>query len=233
MKHAGKAVIVVALLSSSLACGGGGGGGGGPSASFALSSGASAEDAGLQSLDVVLHTAVPLIEALSVDVVDLGTGTATSGSDYTAIPTQTVTFPIGSADGATQTIPFEPLDDALVEAGNETVRLRLENALGGGVSGPSTFVGTIQNIHSATVGFANGELFETPSYEVEIVDRLGAGDAMASGIIHGLLDGDFAKGLQYGAAMGAIKHTLPGDLPWIEKEEVEATMTGQGLRIKR
>lgn len=83
------------------------------------------------------------------------------------------------------------------------------------------------------VGYANGELFETPTYEVEIVDRLGAGDAMASGIIHGLLDGDFPKGLQYGAAMGAIKHTIPGDLPWIDKEEVEATMTGQGLRIKR
>lgn len=156
MKHAGKVVIVVALLSSSLACGGGGGGGGGPSASFALSSGASAEDAGIQSLDVVLHTSVPLIEALSVDVVDLGTGTATSGSDYTAFAPQTVTFAIGSADGATQTITFEPLDDALVESGNETVRLRLQNALGGGVSGPSTFVGTIQNIHSATVGFASG-----------------------------------------------------------------------------
>jgi 2-dehydro-3-deoxygluconokinase len=83
------------------------------------------------------------------------------------------------------------------------------------------------------VGYADGELHETPSYEVEIVDRLGAGDAMASGIIHGLLDGDFAKGLQYGAAMGAIKHTIPGDLPWINVDEVEAVMTGQGLRIKR
>ena len=83
------------------------------------------------------------------------------------------------------------------------------------------------------VGYANGELHETPTYEVEIVDRLGAGDATASGIIHGLLDGDFKKGLEYGAAMGAIKHTLPGDLPWITKEEVEATMSGQGLRIKR
>jgi 2-dehydro-3-deoxygluconokinase len=83
------------------------------------------------------------------------------------------------------------------------------------------------------VGFADGELHETPTYEVEIVDRLGAGDAMASGIIHGLLDGDFLKGLQYGAAIGAIKHTIPGDLPWIDKSEVEATMTGQGLRIKR
>lgn len=83
------------------------------------------------------------------------------------------------------------------------------------------------------VGYANGESHQTPSYEVEIVDRLGAGDAMAAGIIHGLLDGDFNKGLEYGAAMGAIKHTIPGDLPWISKSEVEAAMSGQGLRIKR
>jgi 2-dehydro-3-deoxygluconokinase len=33
--------------------------------------------------------------------------------------------------------------------------------------------------------------------------------------------------------MGAIKHTIPGDLPWITKEEVEAVLSGQGLRIKR
>ena len=85
----------------------------------------------------------------------------------------------------------------------------------------------------AAVGFTKGEQFETTSYEVEIVDRLGAGDALASGLIHGLLDGDFEKGLDYGAAMGAIKHTIPGDLPWITKEEVEAVLSGQGLRIRR
>ena len=83
------------------------------------------------------------------------------------------------------------------------------------------------------VGYANGTFHETPWYEVEIVDRLGAGDALASGLIHGLLDGDFAKGLEYGAAMGAIKHTIPGDLPWISKDEVEAVMNGAGLRIRR
>ncbi len=83
------------------------------------------------------------------------------------------------------------------------------------------------------VGYANGTVHETPWYEVEIVDRLGAGDALASGLIHGLLDGDFAKGLEYGAAMGAIKHTIPGDLPWISKDEVEAVMNGAGLRIGR
>jgi len=83
------------------------------------------------------------------------------------------------------------------------------------------------------VGYANGQFHETPWYEVEIVDRLGAGDALASGLIHGLLDGDFVKGLEYGAAMGAIKHTIPGDLPWVSKDEIEAAMGGAGLRIRR
>ena len=56
---------------------------------------------------------------------------------------------------------------------------------------------------------------------------------MASGIIHGLLDGDFVKGLQYGAAMGAIKHTIPGDLPWVTADEVESVLQGHGLRVRR
>lgn len=85
----------------------------------------------------------------------------------------------------------------------------------------------------AAVGYSNGETYESAGYEVEIVDRLGAGDALAAGLIHGLIDGDLKKGLDYGAAMGALKHTIPGDLPWIDKAEVEAAVQGQGLRIKR
>jgi 2-dehydro-3-deoxygluconokinase len=85
----------------------------------------------------------------------------------------------------------------------------------------------------AAVGFSKGQTYESAWYEVEIVDRLGAGDALAAGLIHGLMDGDLKKGLDYGAALGAIKHTIPGDLPWVTKDEVEATMQGQGLRIRR
>jgi 2-dehydro-3-deoxygluconokinase len=83
------------------------------------------------------------------------------------------------------------------------------------------------------VGYSGGKFYESPWYEVEIVDRLGAGDALASGLIHGMLDGDFEAGLAFGAAMGAVKHSVPGDLPWIDKAEVEAVMAGGGLRIKR
>jgi 2-dehydro-3-deoxygluconokinase len=83
------------------------------------------------------------------------------------------------------------------------------------------------------VAYAAGVTLESAQYEVEIVDRLGAGDALAAGLLHGLLDGDLKKGLDYGAAMGALKHTIPGDLPWLTKEEVEAAVQGHGLRIRR
>ncbi len=85
----------------------------------------------------------------------------------------------------------------------------------------------------AVVGYSAGQTYESAWYEVEIVDRLGAGDAMAAGLIHGLLDGDLKKGIEYGAAMGAIKHSIPGDLPWVTKQEVEAVLQGHGLRINR
>src|SRR5947209_3262016 len=77
------------------------------------------------------------------------------------------------------------------------------------------------------------EIFSTRIYEVEIVDRLGAGDSFAAGLIHGLLDGDLQKGLDYGVAISALKHSIPGDFAWIQPEEAEALLSGQGLRISR
>jgi 2-dehydro-3-deoxygluconokinase len=85
----------------------------------------------------------------------------------------------------------------------------------------------------AAVGYSEGQTFQSEWYEAEIVDRLGAGDALAAGLIHGLLDGDLKKGVDYGAAIGALKHTVPGDLPWLTKEEIESAVRGQSLRIKR
>ncbi len=83
------------------------------------------------------------------------------------------------------------------------------------------------------VGYANGQTYKSAAYEVEIVDRLGAGDALAAGLIHGLLDGDLKKGIDYGGAMGALKHTISGDLPWLTSREVEDAIAGQGLSIRR
>lgn len=98
---------------------------------------------------------------------------------------------------------------------------------------------TLRQVHSVwknswtAVACEKGRHLTTRSYEVEIVDRLGAGDAFVSGLIHGLLDNDLQRGLDYGVALSALKHTIPGDLPWITREEVESLMQGEGLRIKR
>jgi 2-dehydro-3-deoxygluconokinase len=76
-------------------------------------------------------------------------------------------------------------------------------------------------------------IHRTRSYEVEIVDRLGAGDSFAAGLIHGLLDSDLQKGLDYGLAASALKHSIPGDFAWVTQEEVEALLKSGNLRIAR
>jgi len=48
-----------------------------------------------------------------------------------------------------------------------------------------------------------------------------------------LIEKDVQKGVQYGDAFAALKHTLPGDFNWNTKEEVEALLKGVGLRISR
>lgn len=83
------------------------------------------------------------------------------------------------------------------------------------------------------IAWRDGQVLRTRSYEVEIVDRLGAGDSFASGLIHGLLDGDLQKGLDYGVAASALKHSIPGDFNWITRDEVEALLKGGGMRISR
>ena len=83
------------------------------------------------------------------------------------------------------------------------------------------------------IAYQDGRVLKTRSHEVEIVDRLGAGDSFAAGLILGLLDGDLQKGVDYGVALSAVKHSIPGDFAWITREEVENLLKGSGLRISR
>jgi 2-dehydro-3-deoxygluconokinase len=83
------------------------------------------------------------------------------------------------------------------------------------------------------VAFAKGRLYRTAEYEVEIVDRLGAGDAFAAGLIDGLIDGDVQVAIDRATAAGALKHSIPGDFPWLNRGELEALIAGGGLRIRR
>jgi 2-dehydro-3-deoxygluconokinase len=84
------------------------------------------------------------------------------------------------------------------------------------------------------IAYQDGKIFKDRKYEVEIVDRVGAGDSFTAGFLYGWLkEKDIGKGVQYGNAFAALKHTVPGDFNWSTKEEVENQLKGAGLRISR
>jgi hypothetical protein len=87
-------------------CAGGGGGGSSISFSFASATGTATEGGAAMAITVVLHTSLAaLSNSVSVDVIDNGGGSATSGVDYAAFAPVTVTFPIGSIAASTPRVP--------------------------------------------------------------------------------------------------------------------------------
>lgn len=64
------------------------------------------------------------------------------------------------------------------------------------------------------------EWLHEPSHATQIIDRLGAGDALAAGVIYGWLDGDIAAGLRYGTTLAALALSQLGDMVITNKEEL-------------
>jgi 2-dehydro-3-deoxygluconokinase len=79
---------------------------------------------------------------------------------------------------------------------------------------------TLEEAEPGTLVLAEGELFHTPHYPVEVVDRIGAGDSFVAGLIHGLLDGDLALGVRLGAFCASIGLATPGDINYLGPEDL-------------
>lgn len=77
-------------------------------------------------------------------------------------------------------------------------------------------------------------LVSGPGFETTIVDRVGAGDAFDAGVICRLLEGaDLADALRFGAAVAALKMTIPGDVALISRAEVEDVLRGGKATLQR
>jgi 2-dehydro-3-deoxygluconokinase len=77
------------------------------------------------------------------------------------------------------------------------------------------------NSWSAVLNNGN-EFIVSRKYEIhDIVDRVGAGDTFAAGIIYGLenLSGE-RQALEFATAASCLMHSIPGDMPLITTDEV-------------
>jgi 2-dehydro-3-deoxygluconokinase len=72
-------------------------------------------------------------------------------------------------------------------------------------------------------------------YEIQIVDRVGAGDAFTAGLVFQILSGaDPARMVEFAAASACLKHTIPGDFNLVSAPEVEQLLEGvQAGRVQR
>lgn len=80
----------------------------------------------------------------------------------------------------------------------------------------------------------DGNLYHADAYPVQIVDRVGAGDAFSAGLLCAMLDGKpLSEALRWGNACAALKLTLPGDIALISRAEVEHLLASGDAAIQR
>ena len=80
----------------------------------------------------------------------------------------------------------------------------------------------------------NGETYESRTFRFNILDRVGGGDAFASGMIYAIMrdmkPDDIAN---FAVASSVIKHTIHGDFNLNDNEESIQTIVNQEFEIKR
>ncbi|HEX5236463.1 MAG TPA: sugar kinase [Silvibacterium sp.] len=100
---------------------------------------------------------------------------------------------------------------------------------------------TVREVRSATsndfgaFAFAGGSMFRAPElHNLEILDRVGAGDSFASGLIYGLLeDKGMDWALKCGMVHGALTMTTAGDNSFATLAEIERMINGGLANVQR
>jgi 2-dehydro-3-deoxygluconokinase len=76
-------------------------------------------------------------------------------------------------------------------------------------------------------------ILRSPGHTVEVVNRIGAGDAYDAGLLYGYLTQGLQAGLDCGGAMAALKMTIPQNLPLIDPRDVQRLLSGVDVDLVR
>lgn len=131
-----------------------------------------------------------------------------------------------------QILQFNPSenDDTLMEEGLE--KYNLDYVFGK----TRTILSATENQMKAYAYAPKKPPIYTSEFRFQIFDRIGAGDAYASGVIHGLLKNykDAKKAAYYGIANCILKQTIFGDVSTFTESDINDYLSNQGAsEVKR
>ncbi len=86
---------------------------------------------------------------------------------------------------------------------------------------------------SGAIAWNGTGLIRENAWKVRVIDRIGAGDAFAAGVIYGWKDGTLRRGLRYGNLMAALALTQVGDMVTTSCQEIEELLSGSREDIVR
>jgi 2-dehydro-3-deoxygluconokinase len=99
---------------------------------------------------------------------------------------------------------------------------------------------TLREVHHTNhhtwgaVAWVDGKTYQSPTCQLNVIDRVGGGDGFAAGFIYGLLAGEAPQeAVNLGWAHGALLTTFPGDTTMATVEQVRAFAKGGSARIQR
>lgn len=83
--------------------------------------------------------------------------------------------------------------------------------------------------------FIDGKPHFSRRYDIDIVDRVGGGDAFAAGLVYALVSGKTPSDtIEFAVAASCLKHSIPGDYNRIKLSEVETLLGGDASgRVQR
>lgn len=84
-------------------------------------------------------------------------------------------------------------------------------------------------------GYTDGKEFAmSPQYHLQVVDRVGSGDAFSAGFLYGVIHGkSVADTVCFAAAACAMKHEIVSDINFSTVKEIEALKESTGFDVRR
>ena len=198
-----------------------------------------------KELDSILDTKVLHLSGLSLALSDLVADVSMQLLTQAKARSTTVSFDLNhrrklwAADRAAKvSLPFIEQADVLIAPNSDVNELFDRSADAsenldylGGISGASVIA--VTDGERGAVARIGDQVLAAPAAEVEIVDRLGAGDGFASGLLHALISQRPELALISGTHFAALALAQQGEQVSIQLGIFEQILTGNAGRLQR